>query len=89
MFERSIACIASSLLIASAAAAEIYRWTDEGGTVHFTQDLSQVPPRYRDSAAEPAPADTGSRLQTYDAPSAPPASASRVGTVDHPATARR
>jgi aspartyl protease family protein len=69
MFERAIACIAASLLIASAAVAEIYRWTDEGGTVHFTQDLSQVPPRHRSAAAMPAPADAGRRVQTYDSAS--------------------
>jgi clan AA aspartic protease (TIGR02281 family) len=66
MFERAIACIVASLLIAPAVAAEIYRWTDEDGTVHFTQDLSQVPARHRDTAAEPAPASVGSRIQTYD-----------------------
>jgi len=25
---------------------EVYRWTDEGGTVHFTDDPSKVPKRY-------------------------------------------
>jgi clan AA aspartic protease (TIGR02281 family) len=69
MFERAIACIVASLLIAPAVAAEIYRWTDEDGTVHFTQDLSQVPARHRDTAAEPAPASVGSRIQTYDSAS--------------------
>ncbi len=27
--------------------AEIYRWTDEKGSVHFTDDLSNIPPSYR------------------------------------------
>ncbi len=41
---------------------EVYRWADEKGTVHFTDDLSQVPEKYRDkirkeiSPKEPAPA---------------------------------
>ncbi len=26
---------------------EIYRWTDEKGVVHFTDDISNVPDRYR------------------------------------------
>ncbi len=30
------------------AAAEIYRWTDRNGTVHFTDNLHAVPPEYRD-----------------------------------------
>jgi len=29
-------------------AAEIYRWTDEKGTVHFIDDLSKIPEPYRD-----------------------------------------
>ncbi len=28
-------------------AGEIYRWTDEKGAVHFTDDLSQIPARYQ------------------------------------------
>jgi aspartyl protease family protein len=74
MFERAIACIACSLLITSAAVADIYRWTDEGGTVHFTQDLSQVPPQHRNTALEPAPANAGNRVQTYDSAGSRPRS---------------
>ena len=40
------------LLAAAPAAAEIYRWTDEQGRVHFTQDLSQVPREHRSGAVE-------------------------------------
>ncbi len=29
---------------------EMYRWVDEKGTVHFTDDLSSIPERYRDDA---------------------------------------
>ncbi len=28
--------------------AEIYRWTDEKGTVHFTDDPTKIPERYSD-----------------------------------------
>ena len=35
---------------AGPAGAEIYRWTDADGRVHFTQDLSQVPARHRKDA---------------------------------------
>ncbi|MEN8184516.1 MAG: DUF4124 domain-containing protein, partial [Myxococcota bacterium] len=35
------------LLGVSPGSSEIYRWTDEEGREHFTQDLSQVPPRHR------------------------------------------
>jgi hypothetical protein len=27
---------------------EIYQWTDEKGSPHYTDDISQVPERYRD-----------------------------------------
>jgi aspartyl protease family protein len=63
MVERAFAGIIASLLIASGAIADIYRWTDESGTVHFAQDLSLVPPEHRDAAAKPAP--PRDRIQTY------------------------
>ncbi len=55
-------------LWAGSAGAEIYRWTDAQGRMHFAQSLNQVPPQYRKQAEEGAkakPADTGSRVQTY------------------------
>lgn len=66
--------------------AEIYRWTDAEGRVHFTQNLGQVPPQHR-AAAEArakAPAKRGSiqRVQTFVVP-APPAS-SGGGPVPDP-----
>lgn len=30
-----------------AASAKIYKWTDQNGSVHYTEDLSQVPPEQR------------------------------------------
>ncbi|HXG53099.1 MAG TPA: DUF4124 domain-containing protein [candidate division Zixibacteria bacterium] len=35
----------------AAGAAEIYQWTDAGGVVHFTDDLTSVPREIRRSAA--------------------------------------
>ncbi len=35
------------ILAAGPAVAAIYKWVDEAGTVHFTDNLQQVPPRYR------------------------------------------
>jgi clan AA aspartic protease (TIGR02281 family) len=53
-------------LLAGPASAEIYRWTDAEGQVHFTSDLGQVPaaqrPAARRQSEDPAPAD---RLSTY------------------------
>jgi aspartyl protease family protein len=50
------------------ARAEIYRWTDAQGRVHFTEDLSQVPPEERAGAAGRAREPAASRLQTYRGP---------------------
>lgn len=32
--------------------AEVYRWVDEKGAVHFTDDITQVPERYRSKTEE-------------------------------------
>ncbi len=50
--------------------AEIYRWTDAEGRVHFTQDLAQVPVAHRAAAEESATAPRSDRLQTYSTPAA-------------------
>lgn len=50
------------------AAAEIYRWTDAEGRLHFTHHLDEVPPDQRPGAraAASARARTPDRVQTYD-----------------------
>ena len=32
------------------AYAEMYKWVDEKGTVHFTDDLSKIPEKHRSDA---------------------------------------
>ena len=72
-------------LLAVPSSAEIYRWRDENGRVHFTQDLGQVPARYRKQAETGTKSSSGSsRVQTYSGGSstagrAPPARASGGG----------
>jgi clan AA aspartic protease (TIGR02281 family) len=67
------ACLAAGLL--GPASAEIYRWTDAAGRVHFTQDLSQVPASARAEAE---------RSARPEAPrSAPPASAAAPSALPH------
>ncbi|MEK7386516.1 MAG: retropepsin-like aspartic protease [candidate division NC10 bacterium] len=39
-------------LAAAPAAAQLYQWTDADGTVHYTADLTSIPPAYRDVARE-------------------------------------
>lgn len=58
------------LALASWSSAEIYRWTDAEGRVHFTQDLSRVPPAHRAQAEEGAATPRPDRLQTYSTPPA-------------------
>jgi len=50
-------------IVAATASAEFYKYTDENGNVHFTDDINQVPPdqrqklqRYEESASQPGEA---------------------------------
>ena len=61
-------------LLVDPALAEIYKWTDEAGRVHFTQDLSQVPARHRRQAGEQAAKRSTSRSPVQSYSSQPPAS---------------
>jgi hypothetical protein len=36
--------------LAGSAQAETYRWTDDGGVVHFADDYDKIPSRYRQKA---------------------------------------
>lgn len=38
------------LLCAPPSRADIFRWEDDAGTVHFTDDLSNIPARHREKA---------------------------------------
>jgi clan AA aspartic protease (TIGR02281 family) len=77
-------------LAAGAASAEIYRWVDEDGRLHFTEDLSKVPADRRGEARENAGAAPGpSRVQGFEAPpaaraaaAAPRARAGRVHRIE-------
>jgi hypothetical protein len=47
--------------------AETYRWVDEKGTIHFTQDYGSVPEKYRDQVQE-KPDEPGEKLKTDQKP---------------------
>jgi hypothetical protein len=81
----AIATLALLSLLAADSRADIYRWEDEAGTVHFTDDISNIPAAFRGKAKmvireaprpegspPPAPAGQG----TGQPPSAPPPAAS-------------
>ncbi len=57
-----------ALLGAADAAAEIYRWTDAQGRLHFTESLDQVPLQYREGARRNAETQPPSKFQTYERP---------------------
>lgn len=64
-------CVIAS---ASIASAEIFKWKDEQGRLHFAQDLNQVPVRFHDQARGGALEEgKGSVIQHYDAAPAAPA----------------
>ncbi len=44
---RNIFFILSLLLIAEPSFGEVYKWTDDRGGVHFTDDMIQIPEKYR------------------------------------------
>lgn len=85
MKRAAIATLAFLSLLAADSRADIYRWEDEAGTVHFTDDLSNVPAAFRGKAKPvireaprpagsppPAPAAPGSGQTPAAPPPAPP-----------------
>ena len=45
----SLGAIIIFLLFSVSASAQILKWTDEQGNVHFADDISKVPEKYRSS----------------------------------------
>lgn len=63
-----------ALLVSAAAGAgaEVYRWTDEDGRVHFAGSLAEVPPAERGEAEASIRRVTPNRLQTFESSAARP-----------------
>jgi hypothetical protein len=69
-----------TLAVAPGAAAELYRWTDESGVVHYTGDRLAIPARYR-AAARPVPHPRPTAAPPAAvAPAAPAAAVPAVGS---------
>jgi len=67
--------LAFSALLAPPASADIYRWEDESGGIHFTDDISNIPAKHRRKAREiqKTPPEAGKpSLSTIAAPPPPP-----------------
>jgi hypothetical protein len=66
--------LAFSTFLAPPASADIYRWEDESGGIHFTDDLSTIPAKHRRKAREiqKTPPEAGQpSLSTMGAPPKP------------------
>jgi clan AA aspartic protease (TIGR02281 family) len=65
------------------ASAEIYRWTDESGTIHFTENIEEVPLAHRERARPATSAGARDRIQriapTASAPAAMSSEMARAG----------
>jgi clan AA aspartic protease (TIGR02281 family) len=68
MLRFALALSILSLLQSGSAGAEIYRWTDAQGQLHFTEDLNQVPAEQRKRAREQPPEKGPDPLQLYELP---------------------
>lgn len=90
---RILGILALSPLLAPPASADIFRWEDESGVIHFTDDPSSIPAKYRGKSREilkTPPAAGQPSLSTMDAPSSSPGPSlsprpSNGETLDRPA----
>jgi len=64
-----------TILIALAlpASAEMYKWVDEKGTVHFTDDISSIPEKYREDVEERKTPTGKPDQEVREKPASPPA----------------
>jgi hypothetical protein len=84
--------LAFPALLAPPASADIYRWEDESGVIHFTDDLSAIPAKYRAKTREiqKTPPEPGKpSLSTMGGPSSAPDPSfsprpSNEGALDRP-----
>lgn len=80
----ALASLVFLMLLPAASPADIYRWEDDAGTVHFTDDFSTVPQQYRKKAkmvireaprtAEPPPPAPAAQGAGQTPPQPPPPS---------------
>ena len=84
--------LAFSPLLAPPASADIYRWEDESGVIHFTDDPASIPEKFRGKSREilkTPPAAGKPSVSTMGAPSSPPGPSLSPGpssgeTIDRP-----
>jgi hypothetical protein len=70
-----VGMLALSPLLASPAFADIYRWEDDSGVIHFTDDRSSIPAKFRGKSRgilKTPPAPGKPSVSTIPPPSSPP-----------------
>ena len=77
---RHLLLLTLALLLPVSSGATSYSWTDHAGTIHFTDDLGAVPPKYRAKALRQA---AGEEI----IPDAKPAAAATSGAKPKPGAA--
>ena len=66
-----ICSVLFSLLLETPCFAEMYKWVDEKGVIHFTDDLSKIPERYQpDAEARKTPSETPTPKSSTEKPAA-------------------
>jgi aspartyl protease family protein len=75
----ALCLVGSILLVAAPVRADVYRWVDQRGTLHFAQELSRVPAEHREVSRATVAAPRGD-VSTTSAPAA--SRAVRVAYVD-------
>jgi hypothetical protein len=86
------AILVLSLAFVAPSLADIYRWEDESGVIHFTDNPSSIPAKYRGKSREilkTPPASGKPSVSTMGAPSSPPGPSfsprpSNGETIDRP-----
>jgi hypothetical protein len=87
-----VGMLAFSPLLAPPAFADIFRWEDESGVIHFTDDPASIPAKFRGKSQEilkTPPAEGKPSVSTIRAPSPPPGPSRSPGpsggeTIDRP-----
>jgi hypothetical protein len=72
--------VATLVLLPTLGGAQVYRWEDEGGTVHFTNAPDRIPDPIRSQMGplELAPRPDDAKVAPPDAPPAPPRALTRI-----------
>lgn len=73
-------CLLSVFSLSPVKGQEIYRWVDEKGTIHYADDLTLVPERYRERVQKRKP-----QQESSPSPSIPP-SPGPPGTEERPSS---